>query len=510
MYISRSAVFCLQMDVHVCFLGNSFDIEMLHEYEDVVSLARCGSVEDATHDVAACNVGASCLVEANADDDVHSLGSCEQEEDEEDEEDVILTNKEYLQVAAACVDAALQNGLDTEPAQREEEKEEKEKEGEEEEETEEDLFELDKLAFDSAASMHSVDMGLAWPGADGQDSDVSTQLPEDAIVAPKSQTSASSAAEAELVVEPALLPLQQDAEETAASEMSVRRLEVDTVDEEAIARTAANTSATIAAASFEKMALSGLTQPPSEKESGCKTAATAPPSSPELQFTAQVPPAARVKVMPVPPTRAPVAKPIVPLEPLSPGSPAGSLRKQFRSFRIHSRPTCEPLALNRTGSSSLADTCEALGETEFHSLEYANQGPRAAFAGKNPAALVRVPEPSMSDIAMDLDKDAIEMLSSNAGSRSLSARSIRLPSTVGPLAPVRLRSMGRAKLQQAWLPADPAASVPLSKPLQWQGMKSVMSPASVNEAFQVSSAGGFRRSARGKSNPGLQLPALRH
>jgi len=446
------------MDVHVCFAGNGFDVEVLHDYEDVVSFARCGSVDNPKHDFAACNSGASCLdvMEENADDDAHSFGSCEQEEDEED---IMVKNKGYLRVAATCIDAALQNDLDTEPAQAEEEEEE-EKAGGEEEETEDELFELDKLALDAAASKHFVDMGLAWPGVDGQDSDVSTQLPEDAAVASMTQKSASSAAMAESVVEPALL-LQQNDEEKASPETSASNLKVDTMDKEAFARTPADTLATIAAASFEEVASSGLTQSPSEKQHDSKKVA---PPSPEMQFTAQVLSTTHEKVMPFPPSWVLTAKPLVPLGPLPPGSPpAGNLRNQFRSFRIHSKPTCEPLELNRT-CSSVGNTNEAVGETEFHRIADASQGSRAAFAGKHPAAFVRVPEPSMSDFAMDLGKDAIEMLSSNAGSRSLSARSIRLSSTVGPLAPIRPPSMGRAKLQQPWLPTDPAVSVPLSKP----------------------------------------------
>eukprot|EP00419_Tripos_fusus_P072680 CAMPEP_0172901646 /NCGR_PEP_ID=MMETSP1075-20121228/166712_1 /TAXON_ID=2916 /ORGANISM="Ceratium fusus, Strain PA161109" /LENGTH=175 /DNA_ID=CAMNT_0013758091 /DNA_START=1 /DNA_END=525 /DNA_ORIENTATION=+ len=175
------------MDVHVYVSGNSLDVEMLHDYEDVVSLAHCGFADDVAHDVAACNVGASCseVMKGDVDDDVHSLESCEQGEDEED---LTMTSLGYSHVAATCVNVALQNGFDAEPAQTKEEeaaeendeKEEAEEEDEEEEETEEELFEFDKFALDTAASMHFVDMGLSWWGADGQDSDVSTQLPEDA------------------------------------------------------------------------------------------------------------------------------------------------------------------------------------------------------------------------------------------------------------------------------------------------------------------------------------------
>lgn len=146
------------------------------------------------------------------------------------------------------------------------------------------MLELDKFALDTAASLHFAEMGLVWPGLDGQDSDVSTQLPEDAMFASKSQKSASSAAIAESVVEPAPLLLQQKAEEAAAT-------------------------------------------------------------SQQLQLTAQVPPASQEKATPVPPTSAPPAKPTAPLVPLPPGSPAGNPRKQFRSSRIHNTSIGEPPAL---------------------------------------------------------------------------------------------------------------------------------------------------------------------
>merc|ERR1712008_542709 len=99
-------------------------IEMLHDddMEDVVSIAPCGCADKGAHDVAACNNGASFfeVMEENADDDVRSLGSCEQEEDEED---LIVTNHEYSQVAATCIGAALQNGFDTKAAHVDEEEE---------------------------------------------------------------------------------------------------------------------------------------------------------------------------------------------------------------------------------------------------------------------------------------------------------------------------------------------------------------------------------------------------
>jgi len=250
-----------------------------------------------------------------------------------------------------------------------------------------------------------------------------------------------------------------------------------------------------------------------------KAAAQRPP---QLQTETQMMAVAQEEMVPVPPTQTPLAAPMAPLGvPLSPSSPAGNLRKQLRCFRIHSKSTCEPQAMHRTGSSSsLADTYEALGAVEFHRLDADGQtapayevpltpGKLRTWAAQQPVTFMGMPEPTLSAMSMDLGEDGTRKHTGPDSSRKGGVQSSRLSSSVGPLAPVRPPWHGHTKQTPTWMTAGLGASSPLPQPPLPKTGSATRQPF-VNQAFRASSMGAFRRSSRNKVNPGLQLPALQH
>jgi len=238
------------------------------------------------------------------------------------------------------------------------------------------------------------------------------------------------------------------------------------------------------------------------------------------QTRTQMPAVTHKEVVPVPPSCASLAVPMAPSEPLSPRSPAGNLRNQLRCFRIHSKSTCEPPAMPRTDStSSLADAYEALGAVEFHRLDFDYQiappkqeapltpGRHGAWAGEQLVTFMGMPEP-MSAMSMDLGEDATRKRTGSACSRRRGRQSNR-HSSVRPLAPVRLPSQSHTRQTPACLTNCLGASSPLPQPPLRKTGSATRQPF-IHESFRASSMGVFRRTARSKVNPGLQLPALQN
>jgi len=467
------------MEVLACFEGSRFDIEIVHDYEDVVSVTSC---ESEPVPGAFCGSSYAEVVEDNATDDVHTLDGCEQCDEEEDPDEV---NLDYLHMAAICIDNSVQIGLDAEATISEkmsnvaregyslrEEIQESEMERKTldrakqkpdvfaaitaEEfavqkqalEAEEAMLELERHTPNAAASTYFVGAEKSWVEADGQESGVSTHLPEDATIEIPEVT-LSAAASAEAVVEPpALQPKQQEAEAAVPKHTSEHKPE----------------TATAATLATSKTVLP--MRPDIKKETGRpqmrrKAAAQHPP---QLQTGTQTPAVTHEEIVPVPPSHAPLAVPMAPSEPLSPRSPAGNLRNQLRCFRIHTKSTCEPPTMPRTGSSSsLADLYETLGAVEFHCHDIDHHiapsrrkaplapGRRIASVGEQPATFLGMPEPTMSAVSMDLGEDAVRKRIGSAGSSRCGTQSHRLSSSVGPLAPVRLPSQSHTRQTPTWL-----------------------------------------------------------